>query len=375
MKPMLCTSRPSSSRRATQDNWTAQYAPLSRGSHNSPSQKPSCAQPCRTCSMNEASEPPPKSEAATQPSKPLAVGPTSRSHPGFMRMMRCWLSAMKIASRLDSNTRAARRRLAWISVWRVMSRNEYTRPTARPWLNCGTVRISSTTPLRNSTMSVLSCVGSRSMAAKRSAYKRASATWSAMKAYTAASSRSTSSWRGRFHSCARRWLNARTPPSSPHTSMPSAAESSVARNSESNVSNSRSVVSWRLRSSMVSSSTLVPLAPQGTRRTQRCTGTRLPSARSKLVWAGTPWAITSAGSDQNASSLGRAGQIQHRPPLHVSGRQPCQTLGACVGLQNVLVCLIQQPHGLLQAIQPSERLQVVHAEASSGPGMTARSKK
>ena len=84
-------------------------------------------------------------------------------------MMRCWLSAMKIASRLDSNTRAAKRRLAWVSVWRVMSRNEYTRPTARPWLNCGTVRISSTTPLRSSTMSVLSCMGSRSMAARRSA--------------------------------------------------------------------------------------------------------------------------------------------------------------------------------------------------------------
>ena len=125
-----------------------------------------------------------------------------------------------------------------------------------------------------------------------------------MKAYTAASSRSTSNWRGRFHSWARRWLNARTRRSSPHTSMPSAAESNVARSSDNSVSSSRSVVSWRLRSSMVSSSSVLPPSPHGTRRTQRCTGTRLPSARSKLVWAVTPCAITSTGSDQNASSWG-----------------------------------------------------------------------
>ena len=119
--------------------------------------------------MKAASEPPPNSEAAMQPSNDLADGPTKRSQPGFMRRIRCWLSAMKMASRLDSNTRAARRRLAWISVCRVMSRYEYTRPTGRPWLNCGTVRSSSTSPLRSARMSVLSCMGSRAMAARRSA--------------------------------------------------------------------------------------------------------------------------------------------------------------------------------------------------------------
>ena len=73
--------------------------------------------------------------------------------------------------------------------------------------------------------------------------------------------------------------------------------------------------------------------------------------------------------------LGRAGQVQHRPPSHGGGRQPSEALGACVGLQDVLAGLIQDPHGLLQAIQPPERLEIVHAAASSGSGLTARSKK
>ncbi|MNV39551.1 hypothetical protein D3C71_1311340 [compost metagenome] len=119
--------------------------------------------------MKAASDPPPNNDAARHPSNDLADGPTSRSQPGFMRKTLCWLSAMKMASRLDSNTRAASLRLACISVWRVMSRYEYTRPTGRPWLNCGTVRNSSTKPFRNTRMSVLSCIGSRAMAAKRSA--------------------------------------------------------------------------------------------------------------------------------------------------------------------------------------------------------------
>ena len=53
------------------------------------------------------------------------------------------------------------------------------------------------------------------------------------------------------HSCARRWLNARMCPSRSQTSMPSAAESKVARNSASKVSSSRSVASLVLRSTMV----------------------------------------------------------------------------------------------------------------------------
>ena len=48
--------------------------------------------------------------------------------------------------------------------------------------------------------------------------------------------------------------------------------------------------------------------------------------------------------------LGRTGQVQHRPPSHGGGRQPGEALGACIGLQDVMAGLIQEPHGLLQAI-------------------------
>ena len=124
MKPMLCTSRPSSSRSATHDSCTAQWTPFVAG-------QPQFALPESLARPPTAGPAPSGWNRAPLPNRARGAAafvrrwlsePTSRSQPGFIRRIRCWLSAMKIASRLDSKTRAARRRLACISVWRVMSR-------------------------------------------------------------------------------------------------------------------------------------------------------------------------------------------------------------------------------------------------------------